>query len=62
MAFQLGGKTFVVNASGADITGFDPSRDRLDFGDISVHGLILGRIVIIKGFLITTAMELAGTS
>ena len=45
MAFQLGGQTYAVNASGADITGFDPSRDRLDFGDISVHGLILGKLV-----------------
>ncbi|ABM78063.1 Hypothetical protein P9303_13161 [Prochlorococcus marinus str. MIT 9303] len=45
MAFELGGQTYAVNASGADITGFDPSRDRLDFGDISVHGLILGKLV-----------------
>ncbi len=45
MAFQLGGQTYTVNALGADITGFDPSRDRLDFGDISLHGLILGKLV-----------------
>ncbi len=44
MALQLGGETYAVNASGADITGFDPSRDRLDCGDISVHGLIFGKL------------------
>ena len=44
MALQPDGKTYSVNTSGADIIGFDPSRDRLDFGEISVHGLILGKL------------------
>ena len=36
------GQTFEVNPSSEDIVGFDPRQDRLDFADISVHGLILG--------------------
>ena len=41
----LGGGTIVsVNPTDADISGFDPLRDVLDFGDISVHGLILGTL------------------
>ena len=44
MALEPDGKTYSVNTSGADIIGFDPSRDRLDFGEISVHGLILGKL------------------
>ena len=39
-----GGVTYQVNPAGFDITGFDPTSDRLDFGDISVHGLILGTL------------------
>ncbi len=39
-----GGVTYLVNPAGFDITGFDPTSDRLDFGDISVHGLILGTL------------------
>ena len=42
--FIGGGKTVAVNPSGADIVGFNPRRDVLDFGDISVHGLILGSL------------------
>ena len=37
------GRVFPVNPAGADIVGFNPSVDRLDFGDISVHNLILGK-------------------
>ncbi len=41
----IGGGTIVsVNPADADISGFDPLRDVLDFGDISVHGLILGSL------------------
>ncbi len=39
--FTGGGQTYAANPSGADIVGFDPSTDQLDFGSISVHGLIL---------------------
>ena len=39
-----GGVTYSVNPSGADIENFDPTRDKLDFGDTSVHGLILGKL------------------
>ena len=38
------GVTYQVNPAGSDITAFDPSTDRLDFGEISVHGLILGAL------------------
>ena len=44
MTLLSGGTDYSVNPSAADIVGFDPSRDRLDFGDISVHGLILGKL------------------
>ena len=44
MALLSGGSIFQVNPSSADITGFDPARDALDFGDTSVHGLILGKL------------------
>ncbi|MFY8149015.1 MAG: glycoside hydrolase family 9 protein [Prochlorococcaceae cyanobacterium] len=37
------GRVFQANPAGADIEGFDPSRDRLDFGEVSVHNLILGK-------------------
>ena len=42
--FLGGGVTYQVNPAGADITNFDPTSDRLDFGEISVHGLILGEL------------------
>ena len=42
--FIGGGKTVAVNPSAADIVGFNPRRDALDFGEISVHGLILGTL------------------
>ena len=38
------GVTYQVNPAGSDITDFDPIIDRLDFGEISVHGLILGSL------------------
>ena len=36
---------FTVGNFSQDITGFDPSSDQLDFGNISVHSLILGNDV-----------------
>ncbi len=39
-----GGVTYKVNPAGSDITDFNPTTDRLDFGEISVHGLILGAL------------------
>ena len=42
--FLGGGVTYQVNPAGLDITDFNPSTDRLDFGEISVHGLILGSL------------------
>ncbi|MEJ6658987.1 MAG: glycosyl hydrolase family 18 protein [Synechococcus sp. ChSW.bin.154] len=42
--FLGGGVTYQVNPAGSDITNFDPTSDRLDFGEISVHGLILGAL------------------
>jgi len=34
---------FLVNPAADDIVGFDPSRDRLDFADVSVHNLIIAK-------------------
>jgi chitinase len=39
--FLGSGTTYFVNPSDADLGEFDPLRDTLGFGDISVHGLIL---------------------
>lgn len=36
-----GGKTVVANVSGANVFGFDPAKDVIDFGFNSVHSLIL---------------------
>ncbi len=44
IGFHGGGTIYSVNPSGTDIAGFDPEHDVLDFGDISVHGLILGKL------------------
>lgn len=44
MSLLLGGRDVSVNPSGSDLLGFDPLRNRLDFGEISVHGLILGKL------------------
>jgi len=44
MSLLSGGLDYVVNPSGPDILDFDPAKDRLDFGDTSVHGLILGKL------------------
>ncbi|NCX98627.1 MAG: 1,3-beta-glucanase, partial [Planctomycetia bacterium] len=38
------GRVFAVSAAGDDISGFDPARDRFDFGAVSVHNLILGKL------------------
>ena len=38
-------QVFAVNPADADIAGFDPAVDRLDFGEISVHNLIVGKTV-----------------
>ena len=38
------GRVFSVNPAGPDIVAFDPAVDRLDFGDVSVHNLILGKL------------------
>ncbi|WP_114994686.1 glycosyl hydrolase family 18 protein [Synechococcus sp. UW179A] len=35
--------TFVVGDFSQDIRGFDPAADNLDFGNVSVHSLILGQ-------------------
>ncbi len=40
----IGGVTYQANPAGSDITNFNPTTDRLDFGEISVHGLILGSL------------------
>ena len=40
----IGGMTYQANPAGSDITDFNPTTDRLDFGEISVHGLILGAL------------------
>ena len=35
--------TFAVGDFSQDIRGFDPAADNLDFGNVSVHSLILGQ-------------------
>ena len=37
------GNVFTISPSSSDIVGFNPSTDRLDFGDVSVHNLIVGK-------------------
>lgn len=46
-----GGVTFLADTNADDIGGFDPSRDQIDFGNSSVHGIIVtkspaGEVVI----------------
>ncbi|MFM7136988.1 MAG: cellulose binding domain-containing protein, partial [Planctomycetota bacterium] len=41
---SVAGRVFPVSAAGDDIVGFDPARDQLDFGAVSVHNLILGKL------------------
>ncbi|MEX1077273.1 MAG: glycosyl hydrolase family 18 protein, partial [Pirellulales bacterium] len=38
------GRVFAVNPAAADIVGFGPAVDRLDFGDVSVHNLIVSKL------------------
>jgi endoglucanase len=38
------GRVFTANPTAGDIVGFDPTVDRLDFGDTSVHNLIVGKM------------------
>lgn len=40
-AATAGGNKYRTDVNADDIVGFDPTRDELDFGGISVHGLIL---------------------
>ncbi|MCP4887928.1 MAG: cellulase family glycosylhydrolase [Planctomycetaceae bacterium] len=40
----LQGNVFPVNPGGPDIMDFNAAEDRLDFGDISVHNLIIGKL------------------
>ncbi len=35
------GRIFEISTTGADIVGFDPARDKLDLGDVSVHNCIV---------------------
>ena len=42
-AASLAGRVFMANPAAEDIVGFDPTKDRLDFGEVSVHNLILGK-------------------
>ena len=35
--------TFVVGDFSQDIRGFDSTTDKLDFGNVSVHSLIVGQ-------------------
>ena len=45
------GRIFAVSTSGADITGFDPARDKLDFGGVSVHNFIVVDTATGVGFM-----------
>ncbi len=35
------GRVFAVDTAAADIVGFDPARDKLDLGEVSVHNFIV---------------------
>ena len=35
----IGGVTYQANPAESDITDFNPTTDRLDFGEISIHDL-----------------------
>ncbi len=35
------GRTYTITAAGPDITGFNPAKDKLDLGDVSVHNFIV---------------------
>ena len=35
------GKTYTITAAGPDIAGFNPAKDKLDLGDVSVHNFIV---------------------
>lgn len=37
----MSGTIYSVSSSGADIVGFDPGRDKLDLGSVSVHNMIV---------------------
>ena len=37
------GNVFTISPSSPDIVGFNPSTDRLEFGEVSVHNLIIGK-------------------
>jgi GH18 family chitinase/aryl-phospho-beta-D-glucosidase BglC (GH1 family) len=39
-----GGRVFAADPAAADIVGFDPAADRLDFGSVSVHNLIVAKL------------------
>ena len=43
MANEAGatGRIFQITSDGADITGFDPARDKLDLGPVTVHNGII---------------------
>jgi chitinase len=45
------GRTFAVDTAAADITGFDPARDKLDLGGVSVHNFIVVDTPTGVGFL-----------
>jgi aryl-phospho-beta-D-glucosidase BglC (GH1 family) len=45
------GRIIAVSTSGADITGFNPARDKLDFGGVSVHNFIVVDTATGVGFM-----------
>jgi chitinase len=45
------GRIFAITTSGADITGFDPAKDKLDFGGVSVHNFIVVDTATGVGFM-----------
>ncbi|UPY36285.1 Calx-beta domain-containing protein [Sediminicoccus sp. KRV36] len=45
------GRIIAVTTAGADITGFNPARDKLDFGDVSVHSFIVVDTAAGVGFM-----------
>ncbi|MFG1464289.1 Calx-beta domain-containing protein [Xanthobacter sp. DSM 24535] len=53
------GRVFAVTTSGADIVGFDPAKDKLDLGGVSVHNFIVVDTPAGVGFMNPWSGEMA---
>ncbi|MEW6257959.1 MAG: Calx-beta domain-containing protein [Pseudomonadota bacterium] len=56
---ETSGRTYQITTAGADIVGFDPAKDKLDLGDVSVHNFIVVDTAEGVGFLNPWSGEMA---